>query len=171
MELTLQQRLLRYLAREQEGEKHAHREMRMQPIDMRVHEGDCIHEVVYVGREGNSHTFACKENCSKFRTGDRVAVGDGHDLDAAVPMIYGGYEPTAGVLRLEADSYMRTARVEFTEGRSYCVDRRPFGGKDAMIDAVRSAFEFPMLASALEGRLQLTADEGRRERARASRQP
>ena len=168
MELTLQQRLLRYLAREQEGEKHAHREMRMQPIDMRVHDGDCIHDAVYLGREGNSHTFACKENCSKFRTGDKVAVGDGHDLDAAVPMMYGGYEPTAGVLRLEVDSYMRTARVEFSEGRSYCVDRRPFGGKDAMIDAVRNAFEWPMLASALEGSLRLTEDAGRRERARAA---
>ncbi len=168
MDLTLEQRLLRYLAREQDSERHQRRELRSQPVDLRVLEGDCIHDAVYVGRDGTAHAFDCRENGSKFRTGDKVCVGDGHDLDAGKPLNYRSYDARTGRLLLELDPYQKAAVVEFEVGRAYVVDRREQEGRGTLGSAVREAFDHEWTRAALEGRRAPQFDEARRERARAA---
>jgi DNA replication ATP-dependent helicase Dna2 len=167
LELTLEQRLLRFLAREEEGERQTHRELRAQPIDLRVIDGDCIHDARFTGRDGSAFVFTCSENHSKFRTGDPVAVGDGQDFDAASPMAYAAYDAGRSELRLELDPYNRSARTDFVVGCAYVVDRREFGGRGSLAVAVRDAFAFPWLKNVLEGRHELTCDEARLLRARS----
>lgn len=167
MDLTFEQRLLRFLAREEEGERQTHRELRAQPIDLRVIDGDCIHDARFVGRDGTAFVFACQENHSKFRTGDPVAVGDGHDFDAASPLAYSGYDAARSELRLELDPYNRNVRTDFVEGRAYVVDRREFGSRGSLAVAVREAFAYPWLKNVLEGQHEVTSDDGRLSRARA----
>ncbi len=170
MQLTLEQRLMRYLAREQDAEKHQRREIRSQPLDLRVLEGDCIHDAVYEGRDAGAFVFACRENGSKFRGGDKVVVGDGHDLEAGAPLMYRSYESNVGKLRLELDPFARNARVEFKVGQAYVVDRREPEGRSSLASAVREAFESPWIRDALEGKRSVTFDEARRERARVALQ-
>ena len=170
MQLTLEQRLLRYLAREQDAEKHQRRELRSQPVDLRVLDGDCIHDAVYEGRDAGAFVFALRENSSKFRSGDKVVVGDGHDLEAAAPLIYRAYDANAHKLRLELDAYLRGARVELEVGRAYVVDRRDQEMRSPLVSAVRDAFDSPWIREALEGSREVTFDEARRERARAALQ-
>lgn len=167
MDLTFEQRLLRFLVREEEGERHAHRELRAQPVDLRVLDGDCVHDARYEGRDGSAFVFACEENGSKFRTGDPVAVGDGHDFEAAMPLAYAGYDAGKKKLRLEADPFQRTARIELVPGRTYVVDRREFGGRGSLATAVRAAFDDRWLRNVLEGGHAPVCDTGRLERARA----
>lgn len=167
MDLTFEQRLLRFLLREEEGERHAHRELRAQPVDLRVLEGDCVHDARYVGRDGTAYVFACAENHSKFRTGDPVAVGDGHDFDAGMPLSYAGHDAVRGELRLEADPFQRSARIELVPGRAYVVDRREFGGRGSLAIAVRAAFDDAWLRKVLLGEHAPAPDVARLERARA----
>ena len=116
MDLTLEQRLLRFLAREEDGERRSHRELQAQPVEVRVLEGECIQHARYLGRDGASLRFHAPENTSKFRSGDAVLVGDGHDFVAAVPLVYAAYDGARAELRLERDPWQR-AEGEFEAGR------------------------------------------------------
>src|SRR5262249_29365093 len=91
LDLTLEQRLLRFLAREEDGERRSHRELQAQPVEVRVLEGECIQHARYLGRDGMALRFHAAENTSKFRSGDAVLVGDGHDFVAGVPLVYAAY--------------------------------------------------------------------------------
>ncbi len=168
MQLNLEQRLLRFLAREERDEQRAHRELRAQPAELRAIEGECIQGARYLGCDGSSFAFAVADNASKFRPGDTLQVGDGIDLDAGVPLVCGEYDATAGELRLERDPFLRDGEMALRPGSVYVIDRRPLGLQGRLRDAVRAGFHLPLLASVLTGDHRLSRDDGRHERAAKS---
>jgi DNA replication ATP-dependent helicase Dna2 len=164
--LALEQRLLRFLAREEDDERRNLAELLLQPIEQRVLEGECIEHAAFTGQDGGAWLFTVADNSSKFRAGDTLAVSDGHDFDAATPLVYSGYDARTRVLRLERDPYDRDGGPELEPGRDYCIDRRPLGLQGRLRDAVRAAFAVPQLAAVLAGEHAITRDEGRCQRAR-----
>lgn len=165
MQLSFEQRLLRFLAREERDEQRSHRELRAQPVELRVLEGECIHGARYLGPDGASRRFAVADNGSKFRPGDTVVVGDGLSLDDGVPLVCGAYDATAGELWLEPDAFARGAADELELGQVYVIDRRSLGLQGRLRDAVRAAFAQPWLASVLGGTHEPGRDPGRHLRA------
>jgi DNA replication ATP-dependent helicase Dna2 len=166
LDLTLEQRLLRFLAREEHDEKRSLRELRAQPIGLRVLDGECIQGARCLGEDGGSFVFAVAENGSKFRPGDPLVVGDGVDLDGGLPLVCGTYDGRKGELRLERDPYLRQPEDEPEPGRIYVIDRRPLGLQGRLRDVVQAAFATPRLAGVLGGAHVLRRDEGRFARAR-----
>lgn len=166
VDLTLEQRLLRFLAREEDGERRTQRELRAQPVELRVLEGECIPHARFLEERDGALLFQVQDNASKFRTGDAVVVGDGHDLDAGVPLTYAGYEAVGGRLWLERDPYRRERLGEELEpGHDYVIDRRSIGLQGRLRDVVQAAFADARLREVLEGRHTATRDAGRYERA------
>lgn len=165
MQLTLEQRLLRLLAREERDEQRSHRELRAQPVDLRVLEGECIQGARFLGEDGGSFVFAVPDNGSKFRPGDPLVVGDGLDLDGGAPLACGAYDATAGQLRLERDPFARDVEIDLQPGRIYVLDRRPLGLTGRLRDAVHAAFASKELARVLTGGHELARNPGRYERA------
>lgn len=165
MQLTLEQRLLRLLAREERDEQRTHRELRAQPVDARVLEGECLRDAEFLeGRDGN-YLFAVPDNASKLRPGDPVVVGDGIDLERAEPLQCGDYDAQAGRLRLLRDPWQRDRNPQFVVGRRYVVDRRPLGLRGRLAEAVRAAFGAQRLRLVLAGEHVPKHDSGRTERA------
>ncbi|MCC7063214.1 MAG: hypothetical protein IT456_10445, partial [Planctomycetes bacterium] len=165
MQLSLEQRLLRFLAREERDEQRSNRELRSQPVELRVLEGECIQNAKFCGEVAGAFVFAVADNGSKFRPGDPLVVGDGIDLENGMPLQCGSYDANAGQLRLERDPFARDAAIEFAVGAAYVLDRRPLGLQGRLRDAVRAAFEAKWIANVLMGRHELKRDEGRYERA------
>lgn len=165
MQLSLQQRLLRFLAREERDEQRANRELRAQPVELRVLEGECIERAVFEGQTGAAFVFAVDDNTSKFRHGDPLLAGDGVDLDGGAPLVYGSYDAARGELRCEVDPYVRDTQLAFEVGRAYVLDRRPLDLQGRLRDAVRAAFEQPELAAVLHGEHVVRQDGGRFARA------
>lgn len=166
MQLSLEQRLLRLLSREERDEQRTHRELRAQPIELRVLDGECIQGARYLGEDGNGFLFAVADNASKFRPGDPLIASDGVDLDGGAPLACGVYDAQAGTLRCEPDPFQRDAEIDLREGRSYVLDRRPFGLQGRLRDAVQAAFRTPFLTKVLTGEHALAQDEPRLLRAR-----
>ncbi len=173
MQLTFEQRLLRLLVREEREEQRSHREMRAQPIDARVVEGECIQGALLLREDDGAFVFRIADNASKFRPGDTVVVGDGFDLDGGVALVYGAYNAPSGELRCEGDPFMRdrdrerSRTIELEAGRTYVIDRRPLGLQGRLRDAVQAAFAWPFLAKVLAGDHTLQRDAGRHQRALA----
>lgn len=165
MQLSLEQRLLRFLAREERDEQRSNRELRSQPVELRVLEGECIQNAKFCGEVAGAFVFAVADNGSKFRPGDPLVVGDGIDLENGMPLQCGAYDANANQLRLERDPFARDAALEFAVGAAYVLDRRPLGLQGRLRDAVRAAFEAKWIANVLMGRHELKRDEGRYERA------
>jgi DNA replication ATP-dependent helicase Dna2 len=168
VQLTLEQRLLRLLAREERDEQRTNRELRAQPIDARVLEGECIQGAVLLGEHDGTFVFRVADNGSKFRPGDPLVVGDGLDLDRGVPLVCGVYDAPTGELRCETDPFVREQEHELDAGTTYVLDRRPLGLQGRLRDAVRATFASPMLAKVLAGELQMQQHAGRLERATAA---
>ncbi|MCR9244238.1 MAG: AAA domain-containing protein [bacterium] len=166
MDLSLEERLLRFLAREEQGERRALRELRSQPVDARVVEGECIRDAKYLGEQGGQHRFGVTDNASKFRSGDTVIVGDGLDLEGGVALVYGDFDAKKGELRLERDPFLRDVVCDLEPGNEFVIDRRPLSLQGRLRDAVRAAFESDLVANVLRGKHEVGFDEGRRERAR-----
>lgn len=164
MQLTLEQRLLRFLAREEDDEQRSMRELLAQPVDLRVLDGECIHGARYLGVDDGSFTFEVRDNQSKFRAGDPLAVGDGHDFDSVVPLVYGSFDASSGELRLERDPYVRDVDDQLEPGTVYVLDRRPLGLQGRLRDTVRAAFADRTLRAVLNGEHAPTQDAGRRQR-------
>ena len=163
--LSLEERLLRMLWQEEEGEARSAKDLRALPVEDRVLEGECIASAVFRGVVGSEKfEFAAEENSSKFRTGDSVIVGDGIDFEEAVSMAFGDYDGEHHIVTLKRDPYARD-QLEFEEGRGYCVDRRPLGLRGRLQDVVREGFADDLIAEVLEGRHQPTRDDDRYERA------
>lgn len=167
MQLSLEQRLLRLLSREERDEQRSHRELRAQPIDLRVLDGECIRDAKLLREDGGAYVFGLRDNGSKFRPGDPLVVGDGFDLERGAPLQCGSYDSTTQELRCEPDPYQRAAEIELEAGREYVIDRRPLGLQGRLRDAVREAFTTPWLANVLRGEHKVTRDEGRLQRALA----
>ena len=165
MQLSLEQRLLRLLSREERDEQRSHRELRAQPIDMRVLDGECIRDARFVREQDGAYVFAVADNGSKFRVGDPLVVGDGIDLEGGAPLACGAYDSTARELRCAEDPYKRAAEIDLVPGRHYVIDRRPLGLQGRLRDAVREAFTTPWLAKVLRGEHTVARDEGRLQRA------
>ena len=165
MDLTLEQRLLRFLAREEDGERRSHRDLLAQPIDVRVLDGECIFGARFVRADAGVFWFHVRDNTSKFRAGDTVLVGDGHDLDGSVPLVFGSYDAGTGELRLESDPYARDAEAGFDAAAAYVVDRRALGLRGRLREVVAAAFADGRLAAILDGRHELEIDEARYGRA------
>lgn len=168
VQLTFEQRLLRLLAREERDEQRSHRELRAQPIDARVLEGECLRDAEFVAGRDGSYLFAVPDNASKLRPGDPVVVGDGLDLDRAEPLQCGEYDAAAGRLRLVRDPWLRDRNPQFVVGRRYVVDRRPLGLRGRLATAVQTAFAMPRLSQVLLGDHTPGHDPARTERARAA---
>jgi DNA replication ATP-dependent helicase Dna2 len=164
VELTLEQRLVRLLAREERDEQRAHRELRAQPIDLRVLEGECIQGAVFRGEHDGVWWFEVADNGSKFRPGDTLVVGDGIDIEAGAPMALARYDAQRGLLIAEPEALARDA-AELTPGRAYVIDRRSLGLQGRLRDAVRAAFADDLLAAVLRGEHQGRQDAGRHARA------
>lgn len=162
---TLEERLLRMLDREEREELRNHREMRAQPIDVRVNEGECIAGAVYLGERAGAHCFRVAENLSRFRAGDLLVVGDGLDLERATPLVCGAFDANKGELQCAPDAWSRGRTPRFEVDAEYVVDRRPRTQQGKLRDAVRAAFATPRLASVLAGDHVVTADAGRQARA------
>lgn len=166
MDLSLEQRLLRFLLREERDEVRTARELRSQPVELRVLDGECLQGARFLGADGASFVFAVADNTSKFRPGDPLQVGDGIDLDGGVPLVCGDYDASVGSLRLERDSFAKDVEIELTEGAVYVIDRRPLGLQGRLRDAVRAAFADATLARVLHGAHEVRRDAGRFDRAR-----
>lgn len=170
MDLSLEQRLLRFLDREDDGERRSFADLRALPVEQRVLDGECIQDarLAAIDAAGASFVFEAGENLSKFRAGDALVVGDGIDFDAGVQLVYGGYDAASGTLTLQRDRFAPRGQEDaLRAGVSYCVDRRPLGVRGRLQDVVRAGFAEPLVRDALEGRLEPAFDEARRERARA----
>ncbi|MEZ6037994.1 MAG: AAA domain-containing protein [Planctomycetota bacterium] len=168
MLLSLEQRLLRFLAREERDEQRTSRELRAQPVELRVLEGECLQGAIYRRAEGATFVFELRDNTSKFRAGDPLVVGDGLDLEDGVALSYGSYDAETKLLRLEPDPFVRDADPFFEPGESYVLDRRPLGLQGRLRDAVRGAFSSKQLVAVLDGEHELKRDEGRYQRAKAA---
>ncbi|MFO1076289.1 MAG: AAA domain-containing protein [Planctomycetota bacterium] len=166
MDLSLEQRLLRFLAREERDEQRALRELRAQPVDLRVLDGECIRDARFLGEHGGSFRFVVPDNGSKFRPGDTLVVGDGIDLDGGVPLVCGAYDAREGELRLERDPTNARLCRKLEPDRVYVIDRRPLGLQGRLRDAVRAAFAWPWLAGVLRGEHAVKLDDARAQRAR-----
>jgi DNA replication ATP-dependent helicase Dna2 len=166
VQLTLEQRLLRFLAREERDEQRANRELRAQPIELRVLDGECLQGAVFVAEHDGAFVFRVVDNGSKFRPGDPLVAGDGVALEAGVPLVCGLYDAPQGLLRCEADAYARDAEVDLEPGHAYVIDRRPLGLQGRLRDAVRAAFAWPQLAGVLRGEHECRRDDARWQRAR-----
>lgn len=165
MQLTLEQRLLRFLVREERDEQRANRELRAQPVELRVLEGECIEGAVYLREKNGSFVFQVPDNSSKFRPGDPLLVGDGLDLEDALPLSYGSYDAQTGELVCGLDPFRRDVEPDFEVGGSYVLDRRPLGLTGRLRDAVRATFECKRLTDLLAGRHEVQRDDARYERA------
>jgi len=167
MDLSLEQRLLRFLDKEEEGEARTERDLRALSVEERVLEGECIQGAVLLRAGKDGFTFRLEENLSKFRVGDALAVGDGSDFGDAVPLAYAGYDADGQTLRLERDPFARVADPEFEVGSEYVVDRRALGLRGRLQEVVRTACADPLLIELLEGRWTPAEDPERRRRAAA----
>ena len=125
MQLSLEQRLLRFLAREERDERRADRELRAQPTELRVLEGACIEGARFLREEDEGFVFHVEDNASKFRPGDPLVVGDGLDLEGALPLSYRSYDANTGELTCGLDPFLRGVEPEFEAGGDYVLDRRP----------------------------------------------
>lgn len=165
MDLTLEQRLLRFLNREEEGEARSSRDLRALGVEERVLEGECIQNAVFRGQSGDVFTFEVTENLSKFRRGDSLLVGDGADFDGACRLAYRGYDADTHELALERDRFARGADGPLEQGQAYCVDRRPLGLRGRLQEVVRAGFEEPTIAAVFAGAELPKRDPARHERA------
>ncbi len=165
MDLSLEQRLLRFLSREEEDERRSFRDLRSLPVEHRVLEGECVRGAVLRNAGPERFEFDAPENLSKFRDGDAVAVGDGFDFQAALPLVYAGYDAERGVVTLEKDRFARVDLSELERGETYCIDRRPLGIRGRLQDVVRAGFADARLRDVLEGHHELARDDARYERA------
>ena len=166
MDLSLEQRLIRFLSREEEDERRSTEDLRALSVEDRVLEGECIQNALFAGPQGtDAFAFDLEENVSKFRVGDALLVGDGGDFDRAQSLAYGGYDANRNRLTLRRDRFARGAEVALEKGKTYCIDRRPLGVRGRLQEVVRMGFADPAIAAALHGELELSHDDGRRERA------
>lgn len=165
MQLTLEQRLLRFLVREERDEQRANRELRAQPVELRVIEGECIEGAVFKRAENGGFVFEVPDNSSKFRPGDPLLVGDGLDLDDALPLSYRSYDAQNGELVCELDPFRREIEPDFEVDAVYVLDRRPLGLRGRLRDAVRATFAHKLLTDVLAGRHKVKRDKARYERA------
>ncbi|MEM7204653.1 MAG: ATP-binding protein [Planctomycetota bacterium] len=169
VDLSLEQRLLRFLAREDEDERRSAEDLRALSIEQRVLEGECIQEAVFRGASGGEgFEFEVAENLSKFRRGDALLVGDGRDFSGALGVVYHAYDASASRLLLRRSRFRRGAEARFEPGQSYCVDRKPLGVRGRLQDVVREGFAAELVAEALAGGTSMIHDESRRQRARES---
>lgn len=171
MDLTLEQRLLRFLDREEQGELRSSRDLRALSIEDRVLEGECIQGAVLRSVSGDAFTFEVEENLSKFRPGDAMLVGDGLDFESAQQLMYRRYDAGRRVLVLERDRFARGRERALEPGQSYCVDRRPLGLRGRLQDVVGTGFAEAVIADALLGRALPPRDAGRYERACTTLRP
>jgi len=165
LQLTLEQRLLRFLVREERDEQRTNRELREQPTEHRVLEGECIEGARFLRQQSGGWVFEVEENASKFRPGDPLLVGDGFDLDGALPLSYGSYDAQSRELVCQLDPFRRDVEPEFEPGAEYVLDRRALGIRGRLRDAVRATFENKRLSDVLAGRHQVRVDEARQQRA------
>lgn len=165
VQLTLEQRLLRFLAREERDEQKTHRELRAQPVELRVLEGECLEQATFLALRGSTFVFGVADNASKFRQGDPLLVGDGIHLEAAAALVLGDYDAQAGELCLERDPFVREPVPQFEVGRQYVIDRRTLGLSGRLRDVVQACFTVPRLRALLAGELPPGRDEARYERA------
>jgi DNA replication ATP-dependent helicase Dna2 len=165
MQLSFEQRLQRFLAREDDDEERSFRELHSQPVELRVIEGECIAAARYLGDGDGALRFAVADNPAKFREGDAVWVSDGHDLADAAPMTYLGFDAAEQVLRIGQDRFRRGSAVRFEEGVDYVVDRRSLGMRGRLSEVVASAFIDERVSAVLQGDLAAEWDEARQLRA------
>lgn len=168
MDLSLEQRLLRFLDREEHDEQRSAVQLRALPIEERVLEGECIASARFVRDEGDRLVFVAEENLSKFRAGDPLSIGDGYDFDTAFAATYRGWDAEHHELVVDRDRYRRSDECELAIGTSYCIDRRSLGLRGRLHDVVRAAFADEHIAAVLTGRHVPGRDEGRHERALAA---
>jgi len=161
----LEQRLLRFLAREEHDERRQHHDLRAMPVDQRVLEGECIAGARLVPAPGSGDRVVLQvdENLSKFRPGDAVTLSDGRNLAFGTAWIYAGYDDAARTLVLERDRYEPAGRVE--QATVYCVDRRAIGARGRLREVVRAGFADPRVRALLQGTLPSAVDARRQERA------
>ena len=164
--VSLADRLLGYLAREADGERRTHADLRALPVDARVLEGECLRGAVYLGTEsGGAWVFELAENDSKFRSGDAVLVGDGADFEQTLGLAYGDYDAERRRLTLRKDRFARGEGIALQRDQEYCIDRRPLQGRRQLEDIVRAGFADELVAKALQGECKPAFDEDRRARA------
>ncbi len=165
MQLSLEARLLRFLRREEDVERRTHRDLHSQPAELRALEGECIAEARFLRTENDAFLFEVPDNASKFRRGDPVGVGDGEDLELAMPLVYDRYDAQRRIVRLLPDPYSRELPPTFEAGGLYCLDRRPLDLRGRLQDAVRAALADPLVGAVLRGGHQVRRDAARQERA------
>lgn len=165
MDLSLEERLLRFLTREEEDEARSSRDLRALPVEERVLEGECIQNAVFEAQARDTWAFSVAENLSKFRAGDALLVGDGEDFESARQLVYSQYDAESKRLVLERDRFARGPEVELESGLAYCIDRRPLGLRGRLQDVVRAGFAEPTIASVLDGGELPARDDERYRRA------
>ena len=166
MDLSLEQRLLRFLEREEDGERRQQDDLRALSIEDRVLEGECIDGAEVVGRDAEGFVLRVGENLAKFREGDAVLAGDGLEFQRGAPLVYVGFDAETGMLRLAPDPFLRSAPSELTLGKRYCIDRRSLNLRSRLHEAVHQAFADPRIGAVLEGSLAVPRNAEREGRAR-----
>ena len=165
--MDFEQRLLRFLAREEHDERRQLHDLRALSIDERVLEGECIAGArAWPERCTPEQTvLRVDENVSKFRQGDAVTLSDGRHLMHGSPWTYVRYDDVEHLLVLERDRFSE-ATPPIDPRATYCVDRRPIGARGRLREVVRGGFTQQRLRQLLDGSLAVSGDAARAERAR-----
>lgn len=166
MDLSLEQRLLRFLEREEESERRQQDDLRALSVEDRVLEGECIDGAELVRRDEEGYLLRVAENLAKFREGDAVLVGDGLDFRGGSHLVYAGFDAETMLLRLAPDPFWRGPPPDLAPGSRYCIDRRSLNLRSRLHDAVHDAFTDPRIRAALAGTLSEPRHVEREERAR-----
>jgi len=164
----LEQRLLRFLAREEHDERRQLHDLRAMPIDQRVLEGECI-----AGARpdpahctGDRVVLVVEENLSKFRQGDAVTLSDGRNLAFGSAWTYVQYDDATRTLVLERDRFEPSGPLD--PDATYCIDRRAIGTRGRLREVVRAGFAQERIRALLEGTLPVGVDGERLARARGA---
>ncbi len=166
MTVDFEQRLLRFLSREEHDERRQLHDLRALSIDQRVIEGECIAGAVpWQDRcTPEQVVLRVEENFSKFRQGDAVTLSDGRHLTSGSPWTYLRYDDVEHSLVLERDRF-NEATAPVDPRSTYCIDRRAIGARGRLREVVRGGFAQARLRQLLDGSLVVSVDAQRVERA------
>lgn len=163
----LEQRLLRFLSREEHDERRQHLDLRAMPVDQRVLEGECIAggRPLVAQCTPDQIVLEVEENLSKFRHGDAVLLSDGRNLGFGTAWTYVRYDDVEGVLVLDRDRY-GDAPGRVDPDATYCVDRRSIGTGGRLREVVRAGLAQARLRDLLDGKLTAAPNAARTAKAR-----
>ncbi len=170
----MRERLLRFLNRELAAGRDDMDELHSLPIEERVERGYCIDRLRFLSWENNGARLVleCRENTSRFRAGESLTLGYGHDPGSGVGVNYVAYDPAAGRLRVDRDPWRREGWESLDLTRPLALDQVRADHIRIAIEAIENVYgardeRSARIQSILEGTMEPALD--RAEEAAAAR--